>query len=101
MTDQAIKPPAIPPPTPAAGSGTRHPWKLAAANYLKLKEARKIAKQRRERGGLHREWHRENYRLKHDIPIESPVMTPAEACAKARAARLKRLVRYVKNQKRV
>ena len=62
--------PAIPPLPEPIGSARTHPWRLP---FWKLKEARKEAKQRYERGGLHKEWERENYRLKHGIPMDDPI----------------------------
>ena len=64
-----------------------HPWKTNFQNELKLKVARKEARRIYERGELHKEWQRTNYRLKNNIPIDAPVMTPHEVCARALSVR--------------
>lgn len=69
-------------------NGQNHPWGRTASDVLKLKAARKDAKRRRERSESHKEWQRDNYRLKRGIDIDAPVLSRKECLEAANKARL-------------
>lgn len=58
-------------------------------NQKKLREARKLARKRYD--AKRRDAMRDEYRFKHGIDVDAPVMTPQQASAVARAARLAKL----------
>ncbi len=63
----------------------RERLKQMDAARKKLAEARRLYRNRR-----FAELHREYYRTKHGIPLDAPVLTPAERAANARKARLEK-----------
>lgn len=72
-------------------NSSNHPWKNSAANFLKLKAARKEAKRRYERSDKFKDWQRDNYRMKHGLDLDAPVKSKQECCEIATKARLSKL----------
>lgn len=63
----------------------RERLKKMDAAYQRLAEAKRLYRNRKIAG-----YHREAYRIKHGIPLDAPVLPPAERAAIARKARQKR-----------